>query len=71
MALYIRKEGPIEARQWNETRSLTVVNDKKGQQIAKKGDWLLGSERGKISVLSDREFAEEYELYTASTAKRR
>lgn len=53
----------VEAREYDGPK-LTVVNDAQGEQIANKGDYLLGSERGKISVMSKGAFEEQYSPYT-------
>lgn len=62
MAQFIKKE-IVEARQYSGPR-LKVVNDQLGEQTAENGDYLLGSERGKISVVSKATFEKDYEPYT-------
>jgi len=61
MAEYIRKE-IVEARQYEGPR-ITVVSDQFGEQAAVSGDWLVGTERGKVHVVSAADFA----AYTAYT----
>ncbi len=63
MALYIRKNAPVEARQYEEETPLHVVSHSLGEQTAKKGDWLVGNERGKVTVVTAAKFAEEYERF--------
>lgn len=61
MATHRKKVVEVEARKYMGPASLSVVHDVKGQQTAKKGDWLLGSEKGKIEVVSDLDFQRDYE----------
>lgn len=57
-----RKVEIVEARRYDGPR-LTVVHDELGEQTAVKGDYLLGSERGKIRVMPAAKFEAEYEPY--------
>lgn len=57
MAQYQRIQ-VVEARQYDGP-NLTVVSDALGEQRAHKGDWLLGSEKGKITVKSAADFVSE------------
>lgn len=54
-----RKIETVEARQYDGPR-LVVIHDKLGEQTAVAGDWLLGTERGKIEVVSREKFATEF-----------
>lgn len=54
-----RKIETVEARQYDGPR-LVVIHDKLGEQTAVTGDWLLGTERGKIEVVSREKFAAEF-----------
>ena len=58
MATYQRTE-VVEARQYDGPR-ITVVSDKYGEQIASKGDYLIGTEPRKVHVLSAAEFEAAY-----------
>lgn len=59
MAKFRVKQPIVEARQ-HDGSTITVIHDVKGEQRAKKGDWLVGSERGQIEVLSDVAFKAKY-----------
>lgn len=67
MAQYVKVNPPVEARQ-HEGPRLNVVSDAKGQQVAEKGDWLVGSERGKITVVSNADFTSGYVPYSPTAA---
>ena len=56
MAKYRIKEPIVEARQHLNSFNLKVISEQKGQQVAHKGDWLVGDERGKIYVLTQAKF---------------
>jgi hypothetical protein len=47
-----------------EGPALTVVNDQLGEQAALPGDYLLGTERGKIRVMGARQFEAEFVAYS-------
>jgi hypothetical protein len=61
MATHRKKVVEVEARKYLGPASLTVIHDLKGEQRAKKGDWLVGNEKGKIEVVTDTEFQQMYE----------
>jgi hypothetical protein len=62
MALYRPKNvGPVEARQHTDDAALKVISEQKGEQLARKGDWLVGSERRKVYVLSDAQFRQQFD----------
>lgn len=64
MATYQTKAETVEARQYEGDSSLTVVHYQKGEQVAQKGDWLVGSERGCIYVVPDDEFQTKFVAYS-------
>jgi hypothetical protein len=56
----------VEARQYDGPR-LTVVSESLGEQTANAGDWLLGSEKGRVTVKSAAAFESEgWKLYSAT-----
>jgi len=58
----------IDARQHDGLKVL-VVSDTLGEQVANTGDWLLGTERGKVTVKSDAQFkAEGWKPYSETPA---
>lgn len=57
----------VEAEQYDGPK-LTVVSDKLGEQTAEKGDWLLGTERGKVTVVKAATFAADFKPYSATPA---
>lgn len=61
MAKFRPKAQIVEARKYDGAAGFTVMHDIKGEQHAKKGDWLVGSEKGQIEVLSDAAFHARYE----------
>lgn len=61
MPTFQRKTHTIEAREHTDGHALVVVSDEKGQQVARKGDYLVGNERGKITVWDKADFEREYE----------
>ena len=61
MPTYRRKVADVYARQWQGPQTLNVVHHHKGEQTAKKGDWLVGSERGLVEVVKDVDFQRDYE----------
>ncbi len=63
-----RKVEIVEAVKY-EGAPLTVIHDQLGEQQARRGDWLLGTERGKIRVITAKQFAAEYEPYTTTPAE--
>jgi hypothetical protein len=65
--LYQRKPLTIEARVYDGPK-LTVISDEKGQQTAKSGDYLVGSERGKVTVVLKADFEKDFEMVGASLA---
>lgn len=69
MAKATVKTAEVEVRQYAGAGSFTVMNDLKGELHAKKGDWLVGTEKGKIDVLTDVEFREKYDLTEDLTDK--
>lgn len=66
MAQFQKKTQIVEARQFEGEQPLTVVSDSNGEQTAKKGDWLVGSERGKVTVVTADKFASDYAPYSAT-----
>lgn len=68
MPTFIVKQAFVEARQHLDATPLVVISDDKGQQTAHKGDWLVGSEKGKVYVLSASRFSELFEPYEPSPA---
>ncbi|HEY2859019.1 MAG TPA: hypothetical protein VGJ21_11425 [Terracidiphilus sp.] len=66
MATYQKIE-TVEAEQY-EGPPLTVVNDQLGEQKAASGDWLLGTEKGKIRVITAKQFEEEFRPYSKTPA---
>jgi septal ring factor EnvC (AmiA/AmiB activator) len=62
MATY-RKVEIVDAEKY-EGAPLTVMHDHLGEQKALPGDWLLGTERGKIRVMSAKQFEAEFVPYT-------
>lgn len=61
MATHRKKAAEVEARKYMGPATLSVVHDFKGQQSAKKGDWLVGNEKGQIEVVTDADFQRDYE----------
>jgi hypothetical protein len=58
-ANYRRKEPDVYARR--AERDMTVMHNIKGEQHAKKNDWLVGCERGKIEVFKPKVFEALFE----------
>lgn len=58
--LYQRKALTVEARVYDGPK-LTVVSDEKGSQTANSGDYLVGTERGKVTVVSKADFEKDFE----------
>lgn len=58
--LFQRKALTVEARVYDGPK-LTVVSDEKGSQIANSGDYLVGVERGKVTVVSKADFEKDFE----------
>lgn len=63
---YQRKALTVEARVYDGPK-LVVVSDEKGQQTANAGDYLVGSERGKITVVAKADFEKDFEVAAAVT----
>jgi hypothetical protein len=61
MATYNRKVTTVEARVYDGP-TLTVISDDKGEQRASKGDYLLGTEPGKVTVMTAVDFEREFEI---------
>ena len=61
MSRFRRKVVEVYARKWEGPGTLNVVHDVKGHQTAKKGDWLVGHEKGLIEVVKDEEFQRDFE----------
>jgi hypothetical protein len=64
MATHRRKVVEVEAHKWEGSEgssTLNVYHEVKGHQTAKKGDWLVGSERGKIEVVKAEDFCRDFE----------
>jgi len=59
--LYQRKALTVEARVYDGPK-LTVVSDEKGSQIANSGDYLVGTERGKVTVVSKADFEKDFDV---------
>lgn len=55
----------VEAEKY-EGAPLTVVHESLGEQKALSGDYLLGSERGKIRVMKAKDFEAEFKPYTTT-----
>lgn len=66
MALFISKSSTVQARQYDSELPLTVVHNDLGEQVAHKGDWLVGEKRGLVYVLSDDKFQARFEPFTAT-----
>lgn len=64
MATYQRKALTVEARVYDGPK-LVVISDEKGQQTANAGDYLVGSERGKITVVAKADFEKDFEVGAA------
>jgi hypothetical protein len=63
IGLYIQKNiKPVSARQHDSDVPVLVISEQKGQQTARKNDWLVGNERGKVYVMSPEAFAAAFEL---------
>jgi hypothetical protein len=63
MAKYrLKREPEVSAHQHEGNFDLRVISEQKGAQTARKGDWLIGSEKGKVFVMSDAQFQRDYEL---------
>lgn len=60
-----QKVTTVEAREYDGNK-LIVVNDVLGEQVANKGDYLIGGERGKVSVMAKAVFEAQYQPYTAT-----
>lgn len=41
--------------------SITVMHDHKGEMRGKKGDWLVGSEKGQVEVVKRDDFERDFE----------
>lgn len=54
----------VEAREY-EGPKLLVVSNQYGEQLANAGDYLVGSGRGHVHVVSKAQFEAEYQPYTA------
>jgi hypothetical protein len=63
-----RKVVEVYARKWEGPGTLNVVHDVKGQQTAKKGDWLVGHEKGLIEVVKDVDFQRDCEVSATNFA---
>ena len=59
---YRHKHPAVFARQAD--RTIVVMHDLKGEQHAKKGDWLVGTERGQIEVYTPSVFVATFEPIT-------
>jgi hypothetical protein len=57
---YKRKPEVVEAREYDGP-PVRVIHDVLGEQAVSKGDWLVGSERGKVRKMTAAEFHETYE----------
>lgn len=66
--LYTRKVTSLEARQY-EGAKLVVISDSKGEQIANTGDFLVGTEPGKVFVVAKADFLAEYESQEEAAAR--
>lgn len=58
--LYERKPLTVEARR-HEGPRITVISDEHGEQYAVAGDYLIGSERGKVYVMDAGKFESDFE----------
>jgi hypothetical protein len=58
-ANYRRKHPNVFARK--AEGDMTVMHNIKGEQHAKKGDWLVGTEKGKIEVFKPAAFEAQFE----------
>lgn len=65
MATFQRKQRTVEAVVYEADMPLRVVSHEKGEQTANKGDYLIGNERGKITVVSEEAFLADYEPLTS------
>lgn len=66
MPQFISISDTIEARQYEGDKPLVVVHDELGEVTAYKGDWLIGTERGKIRVMTNADFNLRYQPFTAT-----
>jgi hypothetical protein len=62
MATY-QKVQTVEARQYTGPR-LTVVSDELGEQVAHDGDYLIGTEARKVTVIAKAAFEAEFKPFT-------
>ena len=69
MATHRRRVVEVEARQWQGPGSLNVIHGVKGEQLAKKGDWLVGSEKGQIEVVKEIDFQRDFEPIPSKKTK--
>lgn len=64
MATHRKKVVEVNARKWEGPGTMAVYHKVKGDQSAKKGDWLVGpddAEHGDIEVIKDEDFQRDYE----------
>jgi hypothetical protein len=66
MAQWQRKAQVVEAELYDGPK-LIVVSDEKGQQTATKGDYLVGSEPRKVTVVTAAKFEADFEPYVPPT----
>lgn len=62
------KRAIVEARQYDGPK-LNLVHEQLGEQTANAGDWLLGTERGRIEVVSNEKFLREWKAYSPTEAE--
>lgn len=56
---YRRKNPDVYARQ--AAQDMTVMHNFKGEQHAKKGDWITGTEKGFLEVFKPKAFEAQFE----------
>lgn len=60
-----RKVDIVDARQYSGP-ALKVISDALGEQTANSGDYLVGTERGKVTVVPKAEFEAHYQPYSST-----
>lgn len=68
---YQKNSPVVDARQYDGDVAIRVVSKTLGEQTANKGDWLVGSQPGEVTVVDQASFAAQYVSYdaTAEAAK--
>jgi hypothetical protein len=63
--MQVQKNSPIVEARLYEGPTMTVVNNELGELIVHEGDYLVGTEAGKITVISGAAMATDYTPYVA------